>query len=445
MKKRVRKKRQGNKESSGQIREEFSGKNLTCFGGTGLIRRFFKRHKIEKTLDGQLQVEGRRQCRYPSGRMCIGLLYAMFLGFSRPTQMQILRGDSVFQKVAGLLGFPVQSTISRFLSSLKIAVAHQLGTINLGLVKKVRGGFKTFVALTLDLDSHVTTVYGRQQRAGRGYNPKKKGRCSYHSLLCFIGETRDYVGGKLRSGKHHSSHQAVGFLRGVLKELPDHLQKIRLRADSGFFSLDMLQFLTQEKIDFYLVVPLLPWVQSTILQIRTWRSIDRRIEVAECPLVMGKKYCYRMVVIRKKVRQNDRPKKQLSLLHLEDVLYDYQAIVTSSRQLPEGVWRFYNQRACCENFIKEGIYGFGLDKVVSHHYAGNAAYFELLMLAYNLMNLFKEEVLNQRKHKQTVQTIRLQLFLIPGKLRYGQGRCTITLQEDWAYRQDYEEALARVA
>ena len=46
-------------------------------------------------------------------------------------------------------------------------------------------------------------------------------------------------------------------------------------------------------------------------------------------------------------------------------------MVTNSRKAPEEVWRFYNQKACCENFIKEGIYGLGLDKVVSHSYAGN--------------------------------------------------------------------------
>jgi hypothetical protein len=64
-------------------------------------------------------------------------------------------------------------------------------------------------------------------------------------------------------------------------------------------------------------------------------------------------------------------------------------IVTDGPLVPEETWPFYNQRACCENFIKEGIYGLGLDKVISHSYRGNYAYFELLMLGYNLMNFFR--------------------------------------------------------
>ena len=36
-----------------------------------------------------------------------------------------------------------------------------------------------------DLDTAVLTVYGRQQRAAVGFNPKKRGRPSYVPLLCF--------------------------------------------------------------------------------------------------------------------------------------------------------------------------------------------------------------------------------------------------------------------
>jgi len=152
-----------------------------------------------------------------------------------------------------------------------------------------------------------------------------------------------------------------------------------------------------------------------------------------------------MVVIRQRVRKGESPKKQLKLLHIEDLIYDYQVIVTNSNIAPEEVWRFYNKRACCENFIKEGIYGFGLDKVISHSYAGNYAYFELLMLAYNLINFFKEEVLNQKKIKNTTQTIREKLFLIPGRLVTTRRRLFLKLESTWFYKSEYEKALARVA
>ncbi|RLC36005.1 hypothetical protein DRH29_05380 [candidate division Kazan bacterium] len=101
--------------------------------------------------------------------------------------------------------------------------------------------------------------------------------------------------------------------------------------------------------------------------------------------------------------------------------------------------------------MKEGIYSLGLDKMVSHSYAGNCtclpagqAGFELLMLGYNLMNLFKEEVLNQTKTKAMVATIRDRLFLIPGKLVHTARQWVLKLEATWAYRDEYEEALTRL-
>ncbi|MDO8955598.1 MAG: IS1380 family transposase, partial [Deltaproteobacteria bacterium] len=426
------------------VTEEFTGKNLTRFGGAGLIRRFFQRHHIQEKIEQGVPVEGRRQCKYSVGTMLVSLLYGMFLGYPRPSQMEVLATDKVFQKIAGLVSFPVQSTISRFLDGLKVVVARQIAVLNFDLLLKFREGFRAFFSITLDLDSHVSPVYGRQQRAGRGYNPKKKGRRSYHPLFCFIGETRDYLAGLLRSGKHHTSYQAIPFLKGILKKLPAHIQKIRLRADSGFFSLDFLKFLVKRSIEFYVVVPLQPWIQKKIWGIKDWKDIGWGVAVSELEYVLEKGIILRLVVIRKRVKRGESPKKQLKLLAMEEVLYDYQVIVTNGLLVAEEVWRFYNQRACCENFIKEGIYGFGLDKVISHHYAGNYAYFELLMLGYNLMNFFKEGVLHQEKVKRMIQTIRERLFLIPARLIKTAGRWILKQERSWFYRVEYEKALARL-
>jgi len=444
VKKNISQKSGPGKQKMEHVSEEFTGKDLTRFGGVGLIRRFFKRHGIKKAIEKRVNVEGRRESRYGVGAMLVSILYGVFLGYQRPAHMEALTTDTVFQKVAGLCGFPVQSTISRFLCALKVRVAREIAVLNFGFIMSFRDGLKAFGVLTLDLDSHVTPVFGNQQRAALGYNPKKRGRKSYHPLLCFIGETRDYIGGLLRSGKHHTSYKAVPFLKGVIKKLPSHIEKIRLRADSGFFGIEMLAFLIKKAIEFYVVVPMQPWVQTKIKHITDWKAVGRGIDAAECEYAIARDETVRMVVIRQWVKAGAEPRKQLKLLNTGDVAYDYQVIATNGTKAPVEVWRFYNKRACCENFIKEGIYGFGLDKVVSHSYAGNSAWFEILMLAYNLMNFFKEEALGRIAVKEMVQTIRERLFLIPGRLRRGGRRLVLKLESTWFYRREYEEALSRV-
>ena len=445
MKKNISKKHDKSNKTFNHVKEEFTGKNLTRFGGSGLIRRFFERYRIKYQIENSITVEGRRKSKYNIADMLISCLYGMFLGYPRPGQMEILGTDRVFQKLAGITYFPVQSTISRFLKALRVSVARQIGGFNYDFLMKFRGGYKALKSITLDLDSHITTVYGTQQRAGVGYNPKKKGRKSYHPLLCFVGETRDYIGGLFRSGKHHTSYHAVEFLKSMIKKLPSHVEDIKLRADGGFFGGEMIEFLINKSIEFYIAVPIQPWIQHKIRHLEVWTDIGSGAETGQCEYVFKKDVILRMVFVRQKVKGQNSPKKQLKLLNTGEVTYDYQVIVTNnSVKEAMDVWQYYNKRACCENFIKEGIYGFGLDKVVSHNYAGNYAWFELLMLAYNLMNFFKEEVLNQKKVKNTIQTIRDKLFLIPGRLVSTSRQCILKLEKTWIYRKEYEEALARL-
>ena len=68
-----------------------------------------------------------------------------------------------------------------------------------------------------------------------------------------------------------------------------------------------------------------------------------------------------------------------------------------------------------------------------------------MMLAYNLMNFFKEEVLDQKKVKNTIQVIRDRLFLIPGRLISTGRRHVLKLEKTWFYRKEYEVALARLS
>lgn len=81
------------------VQEEFTGKNLTGFGGAGLIRQFFKRHHLKKNIEQKVQIPGRRQCKYSVGTMLVSLLYGMFWDYSRPGQMGVLATDSVFIKM----------------------------------------------------------------------------------------------------------------------------------------------------------------------------------------------------------------------------------------------------------------------------------------------------------------------------------------------------------
>jgi len=66
------------------------------------------------------------------------------------------------------------------------------------------------------------------------------------------------------------------------------------------------------------------------------------------------------------------------------------------------------------------------------------------MLAYNLMNLFKELVLGQKDKKRMGKWIRQRFLLIAGRLISSGRKFILKLQQDWAYRKEYNEAEKRL-
>ncbi|MFH0768683.1 MAG: IS1380 family transposase, partial [Chloroflexota bacterium] len=420
----------------GEVKVEFTGKNITPFGGIGLFSKFVRKLCIEGSLDN---IPGIGACNI--GKKIVSIIHGFACGLERPSDTEVLQKDEVFHAVTGQ-DYPDQTTFSRFLKSCTVKGAAAIEDIGTRKLFRVRNNFRDFLKLTLDLDSHVKTVYGAQQRAKVGYNPKKPGRKSYHPLLCFIGETRDFLMGKFRAGDRYTSTGAVDLLKECLSLIPRHIMQLYLRADSGFFSYDFLKFLVSNHIKYAVVAKLYNTIQGKLGGL-DYRDIGRNVAVSEFEhcLTKGKKVLsLRMIVISKEVKGDEQAtKKQPRLLELKG--YSYQVIATNIREeKPEEVWRFYNGRANVENMIKEAAAGFGMDESPSHWYAGNMTYFYIGMLAYNLMNWFKELVLEQKQHKAMLKRLRNRFILIAAKLVHTGRTSILKLSQNYPWQEEYRKA-----
>jgi hypothetical protein len=436
-----------NHKNQGKIKVEFNAKNLTPFGGLGLLSQFTRKLNMARVLNeiNPSQTEEIAAGKYTVGEKILSQIYGLVCGLERPADTAILQRDEVFQTLTGYETYPDQSTHSRFLGSFVVRGAQEIGEKNIHMLLKVRHNFSDCFKLTLDMDSHVKTVYGNQQKADVGYNPKKPGRKSYHPLFGFIGETRDLLRGKLRAGSKYTSAGAIPFLKECLQIIPDHILQLYLRGDSGFYSLDYLSFLEKRKIKYAIVAKLYNTIQKQLGGLE-YRDIGGGVEVSEfehCLRQGRRKFSCRMVVIREEIKEDQKAKKEPKLFELKG--YSYQVIATNIYQdSAENVWRFYNGRANIENMIKEAALGFGLEVSPSHQYAGNMAYFQIGMLAYNLMNWFKEKVLNQTKQKKMLKWIRNHYFLIAGRLVRRGGSLTLKLSQNYPWQEDYRKAEARL-
>jgi len=418
----------------------FTAKNLTTVGGIGLFHKFAKRLKVEETLAARVELP-RRVSKYTPARLLLSLVYSFVLDLTRLSDALFLRQDEVAHRLLGFSDFPHPSTLSRFLAKFTVPQAKGIGKATVALLMKARDNLKGYQRITLDLDSHVKTVYGNQQRAKPGYNPKKPGRKSFHPLLCFIGETRDFLWGRFRPGNRYSGQGVGSFLRECLRLLPKWIKEIRLRGDSGFYDEKFLEELERKGIKYAIAAKLYHSIQRQLGGLE-YRDIGGGYSVAEFRHQGTWKKERRMVVVREEIKEGKK-KKQPKLFELKG--YSYQVIVTNiGGMAPEEVWRFYNGRANVENMIKEGMMSYGLDVTPSHCYGGNVAHFFLVMLAYNLMNWFKELVLGQSKVKRMAKWVRMRFLFIAGKLVRGKRKWILTLPRDWPWQKEYQKAEQRL-
>jgi len=67
------------------------------------------------------------------------------------------------------------------------------------------------------------------------------------------------------------------------------------------------------------------------------------------------------------------------------------------------IYNIYNTRADCENRIKELKYDFGADNFCLKDFWATEASFRFIMIAYNIMALFKHQVLNSNMQLKTLR------------------------------------------
>jgi IS4 transposase len=100
-------------------------------------------------------------------------------------------------------------------------------------------------------------------------------------------------------------------------------------------------------------------------------------------------------------RIQDRPKatgKQLRLFQDSDIYnnYRYHCFITNLTLSAQQIWNLYKERADAENRIKELKDDFGFDSFNLHSFYGTEAVLNMVMLAYNLMSLFRQSIIGAK-------------------------------------------------
>jgi hypothetical protein len=382
----------------------FTDKQITPWAGMALVKRMLDHIGWDGALQrAQLPQPGSNR-GYAAEQLVGQFMLSLWCGANRFEHLEVTRFDSVLGNIFGYGRMANYKALTRLLDKFDQAcIARTFPGLYQHLFAQV--GLQT---LTLDLDSTVLCRYGQQQGAARGYNPSKRGRASHHPLMAFVADTRMLANVWLRPGNAHTANNAIAFLQSSIEHL-EHSQ-------------------TPYTVAMRLVRPL----QHALVNARWWPLQEADDADKPSAQVAGIELCEltyqadswdaprRVIGVRQHIKTRPQAKgKTLSLFANDSDIsgWRYGAIVTDLTLSPLEVWRLYRGRADCENRIKELKYDFALGTLSRNNFWATEAALHWVMLAFNLMSLFRtamQRQINKTGSMQTLASLRQQLFAQAG-------------------------------
>jgi len=411
---------------------------LTHFGGVYFFHEFLRVLQLRHFLAQQLSYP-RRNGRYSVPQMILALVYPIILGLDRIETASFLRSNGTFQYLTGLPSFPDPQTLRRFLLQAPHGFWEQLHRVNDRLLQKFIHVPEHRSRLILDLDSTVVTVFGRQDGAEVGYNPRYRGKRSYNPLLCIEANSSYLWDTELRAGNAGTWDGSIEFLDTCFANVPPDIREVRVRADAGFGFHPVFQALEARPAE-YAVVARLTQAFRRLLPGLRYEPVNRNWEMADFEhRSLGWPKPRRFVVARRFISEEEAQPTLFALGR-----YVYRAWVTNLSLTPAGVWYFYDGRAAMEPRIGELREDYALRKIPTRSFEANALYLEIIRLAYNLVTAFQRSCLDPNWQSLMLQKLRLKLFLLPGEITRPQNRPVLRLKNSPLLEKTAHQILANI-
>jgi hypothetical protein len=416
---------------------EFSDKAVTPWGGLRLVQEMLIRMRFRDALKASGLPQPQSNRGYDPVVMMDAFIVCVWIGGVRFSHTSVVRFDEALREIFGWERVASVSTYTRWFRRFKQREVDEVfGSLGRWFWDQLSPR-----TITLDLDSSVVTRYGKQEGAVQGYNRQKFGKPSHRPLFAFAADWRMVLHAWLRPGNTSDTNGPKEFIDESLALLGTNHRVGLVRADAGFYDGGLLSNLESRPIPYIVSARMTRPLRHRVAEQKRWLNVDPGIDVAEFEyqgLRWGK--ARRMVVVRHELKQMPHA---LGRALIEVPGYKFSAFVTTLDLPPAEVWRLYNGRCDSENRIAElkgefGLNGFCLDSF----YATEAA-FRCAMLAYNLMSLFRQALL-QAPTAVRLSTMRFQCFALGAWIGRTGRKKVLRISLDARRRPWFEGLFAKI-
>lgn len=433
----------------------FEDHRLTSFSGLIVFQALFARLDLKAQL-GRCFRHLKVSPIFGHGVVVMVLVVHLLLGFRRLRDIRYYHDDPLVARVLGLTRLPDVATLSRTLAGMDGQSADHLRALVRRLVgeRLAQSGLKR---ITVDFDGSVLSTGRFAEGTAVGFNPKKKGQRAYYPLFCTIAQTGQVFDLWHRSGNVHDSNGASGFMQACLRELRRFLGPgvvLEVRADSAFFSDEVVSLLGEQDVEFALSVPFERFAElkQRIEGRKRWRRINDQYSFFEhwwAPKSWG--YRYRFVFIRARSTTRTRGPVQLDLFQPADTCHDYQVVISNKTVSARKVARFYHGRGAQEGLFAELKSHIQMDYVPTRREAGNRVYVLSAILAHNLnreLQMIAHQPTRKTNEKRSplwsfeqLGTLRRTIIQRAGRLTRPCGKLKLTMSANQATQDELLQIL----
>lgn len=424
-------------ERSAMVQVAASTQQLTSHAGLVLVRELAGRLGVGELLN-RVTVKKRRR-GYPPAQAILGLCETLIAGGECLDDIAFLRGDSAQELLRGH-GLPEPTTLGRFLRRFSIGHIGQLNRALDEVFARVHPLLDR-ETVTLDLDATYIEHHG-PVGSRQGTRGTYKGKVCWHPLLCFVGETGEWLHAKLRNGHAGASTGATRFLDECLRRPPEGA-RLFLRADEGFWGQHFFADCEHKQITYAVGAPLIASVRVRISEIaeRDWQPASYRggSEVASFRWrPKSWKQERRFIVRRDPVETGEQ-------LTLEGREWHYWALVTNdSERSADELECWHRGKANLENQIKEAKLGLGLDNLPCKSFHANWAYLLCTLLAFNLLAWLKLLALPPQESTSYAKRLRFRFIAVAATVGRSGRRLVLRLSAGYPLLADFIETLQRI-
>jgi len=397
---------------------------LTSQSGLILFGEFCHKIGLLKVIKKELPAPGSNRGYSPEGYV-FPLVMMLHAGGSHLEDIRVINRDKGLCRLTGLDSIPEAGTVGDWLRRQGDNPGLDgLRQVNRYIVGRTLQSIKE-KNLTLDIDA--TGIVSDKFDAFYTY----KGFKGYMPILGHIAENGVIVGEEFRAGNVAPATDNLGFVKQCVSQLPPNKRFGHLRADAASYQAEVINYCEEHTMSYAIGGKMCSSLKETILRVSdsSWkRYIDRHdvktdSEITSIPWSMEHTpRPFSMIVKRTLIKNPDL---------FSSTKYSYHLVSTNRlEEDPQTVLHWYYQRGeHSENRLKELKGGFFQERMPCGTQAANAVFFRIGALAYNLFVLFKQKVLGKRWRRSQIQTIRLHIYNLPGKIVRAARKSVLKIPE----------------